>query len=431
MLKYHIQTIEVGSGGANAISFNSIPQDFDDLYITLSLRFNPSSVIDNTIMRFNQTTSNYFYRVLRGTGSSRETYTGSTNFLFLGETNGANSTSNTFANQSVYVSNYKANVSKSVSIDSVMENNATTAYQNIIAGLWSNTSPITSIDVKSVSDFGIIAGSTISLYGVRRGADGVTLPAAIGGTVTTSGGYTIHTFNTSGTFTAFRPLECEYLVVAGGGGGGRLGGGGGAGGYLTGTTSVTSGTNYTVTVGSGGTGSNSRAVDGVSGTSSVFSAISTSGGGGGGSNNRVGSNGGSGGGGAEGAAGGTGVSGQGFAGGAGAAVNWLGGGGGASQTGFPGVISVKGGDGGAGLSSAITGTSITRSGGGGGGAESGTPAGSGGAGGGGAGGAGNNNGVAGTANTGGGGGGARDQAATGGNGANGGSGVVIIRYLTP
>ncbi len=61
---------------------------------------------------------------------------------------------------------------------------------------------------------------------------------ATGGTITTSGGYTIHTFTSSGTFTPSGTVNVETLVVAGGGGGaggtssatGQ--GGGGAGGVL-------------------------------------------------------------------------------------------------------------------------------------------------------------------------------------------------------
>jgi len=48
-------------------------------------------------------------------------------------------------------------------------------------------------------------------------------------------------------------ISVDYLVVAGGGAGGdNGGGGGGAGGLLSGTTSLTSGTNYAITVGAGG-----------------------------------------------------------------------------------------------------------------------------------------------------------------------------------
>ena len=97
---------------------------------------------------------------------------------------------------------------------------------------------------------------------------------ATGGTVydiTIDGAkYRVHEFTTVGTSTftvsslgsGLHPYSpgnpansVEYLVVAGGGGGAQsgAGGGGGAGGFRTGTgLSVTAGTTYTVTVGSGG-----------------------------------------------------------------------------------------------------------------------------------------------------------------------------------
>ena len=90
-----------------------------------------------------------------------------------------------------------------------------------------------------------------------------------------------------GNPSAYPPVQ--YLVVAGGGAGGAsAGAGGGAGGLLTGTTSVSLATNYTVTVGAGGSGalgtpSNVRN-DGRPGNDSVFSTITALKGGGGGGN---------------------------------------------------------------------------------------------------------------------------------------------------
>ena len=40
-----------------------------------------------------------------------------------------------------------------------------------------------------------------------------------GGTITTDGSYSVHTFTSSGTFTAPSGITAEVLVVAGGGGG--------------------------------------------------------------------------------------------------------------------------------------------------------------------------------------------------------------------
>ena len=259
-----------------------------------------------------------------------------------------------------------------------------------------------------------------------------------GGNISTSGGYRIHTFNSSGTFVNTIPsLSAEYLIVAGGGGGGgQTGGGGGAGGMRTGTSTL-SATSYSITVGAGGTKAPAQSSPprAGSGTNSVFNSITSIGGGGGGSyqgnsinSQSTGANGGSGGGGAAmSSPGGSGTSGQGNNGGQGRNGGEYdgGGGGGASQAGTSGDSGSHGGDGSA---SSITGSSVTYAGGGGGCGQGGNPVGSGGAGGGANGGNDVQPGTAATANRGGGGGGSRDYGGVGGGARNGGSGVVIVRY---
>jgi len=250
----------------------------------------------------------------------------------------------------------------------------------------------------------------------------------------------------------------DYLVVAGGGGGGSTrstsgaGGGGGAGGYrsnVTGESSgggaaaessltLTGGTSYAITIGSGGAGG-PVSLTGTSGNDSVFHTITSIGGGGGGGGTTAPFDpfdGGSGGGGCFSVLGGDGTVNQGFRGGNSIESRAGAGGGGASsqgidiaQSGYP--YPVNGTAGGFGVSSAITGTSIARAGGGGGGADNTSGGGTAVAGGG----AGGNNsiGVAGTANTGGGGGGGGSYStanAPQNAGAGGGSGVVILRIPT-
>ena len=254
--------------------------------------------------------------------------------------------------------------------------------------------------------------------------------SASGGTITRVGGYTIHTFLSSGTFTPDFAGEVEYLVVAGGGGGGGYcGAGGGAGGFRTATNFAVAATGLTVTVGAGGAGGNGVAVSGSQGTNSVFSTITSVGGGYGahGTSAVAGGVGGSGGG-ATTTTTAAGTAGQGNSGGAGtvASSQGGGGGGGASAAGSTGTAGA-GGNGGAGTANSFSGTAITYAGGGGGGNGGSTAIG----GAGGAGGGGTGTGASsavnnGTVNTGGGGGGAgypKTYPA-----GDGGSGVVIIRY---
>ena len=197
--------------------------------------------------------------------------------------------------------------------------------------------------------------------------------SATGGTVTTEGEYTIHTFSSNGTFQVTGDLSVEYLVVGGGGGGGGyFGGGGGAGGVRHGFVDLAEGS-YSVVVGTGGLKG-----DGASGQAGMLSSFSTivSSGGGKGSYAEVGGNGGSGGGG-----------------GTSGAPGWAGGGG--VRTGTKGSGGLRsGGDSGAGDS----------------GSNPGAP------------------GVAGTGGGGGSGGGAgAGDEQDGGDGA---SGVVIVRYFS-
>lgn len=271
-----------------------------------------------------------------------------------------------------------------------------------------------------------------------------TLGASTGGTITSISGYKVHKFlyADSGTnFTAGASGTVEYLIVGGGGAGGSwVGGGGGAGGVLTGTCSVTAGTNYQIIVGNGGlgvVGVQAGSNNGASGGNSSFNSLVAYGGGVGGRQNSpvASSSGGSGGGGSYGLAGASGTAGQGNSGGngVGAACDSAGGGGGAGGPGDSGTnnINARGSYGGVGIQSSITGTSLWYAAGGQGGeycAYPGTGYSQNGIGGtsGPNGGGTDSVGTAGAANTGSGGGGG----GTGNNsaGGSGGTGIVIIRY---
>jgi hypothetical protein len=255
-----------------------------------------------------------------------------------------------------------------------------------------------------------------------------------------SGLVTFQKYSSLAVGNALAPLTVDYLVIAGGGGGGsHTGGGGGAGGYRTsvGTSgggasaetalSISKNTNYTVTVGVGGAGATWNNIRGSNGANSVFGTITSAGGGGGGSLDvfsGAGNSGGSGGGSAR-TSGAAGTSSQGFRGGNATGVVGSGGGGASAQGQDTSAPTAS--NGGAGLSSSITGLAVTRAGGGGGAGENGySSSGVGGSGGGGNG-ANASAGTAATPNTGsgGGGGGYSGSPYTGGQG---GSGLVILRY---
>ncbi|MFA5374575.1 MAG: DUF2341 domain-containing protein [Dehalococcoidia bacterium] len=262
-----------------------------------------------------------------------------------------------------------------------------------------------------------------------------------GGTVTTVGEYTIHTFTTVGDncFVAGAAGNVDILVVGGGGSGGGAypayssAGGGGGGGVIYSTGySITAGT-HSVVVGDGGAGEYGHS--GLNGGDSSFGSQIAYGGGGGGEQEN-GLNGASGGGAASYM--GTydhGIASHGSQGYAGGHAYWAGlywhraaagGGGGAGGVGTN-AGSDDGGEGGPGYACSISGASVTYAGGGGGGVYDGTRGG-GGAGGGGNGGD-SSDGNNGTDGLGGGGGGAGCWASSV-RGGDGGSGIVIVRCKT-
>lgn len=260
--------------------------------------------------------------------------------------------------------------------------------------------------------------------------------SGIGGNITYSGAFTIHTFTTNGSFVwVGDPQNITVLVVSGGGAGGSYnrGGGGGAGGLYYNASFVVNAWNYSVVVGAGGIGAKDG-LAGLNGSNSSFGNITMKGGGGGGANaveasSFYGRDGGSGGGGSgEGNGGNASPAGYGNKGGNGLLIapNTAGGGGGAGSAGVAALGTVNG-NGGYGLNYSINGSVVCYAGGGGAGATSGQTIGSAivgcGGGNGGLGGA-AFNGLNASANSGGGGGGA----GTTGTGGNGGSGIVIIQY---
>jgi hypothetical protein len=166
-----IETKTLGADAAS-IEFTSIPQDGTDLVLYVSLRTNrASAVADEGIVDFNGLTTNQTHRTLYGEGSSASSFAESRMYIYgLPSTD---ATGNTFGNVSIHIPNYSGATNKSSSVDAVTENNATTAIQGLQAFLWSSTAAITSITISPRIGSQLVAGSTISLYKITKGSDGI------------------------------------------------------------------------------------------------------------------------------------------------------------------------------------------------------------------------------------------------------------------
>jgi len=166
-----IASSTVGAGGATNIDFTSIPSTYTDLVLKLSTRQSGNADGNQIGIRFNSSTSGYSRRVLLGDGASVQSYSGSSEtFTRVAFAESSTYTSNTFNSFDIYIPNYASSNNKSFLSDAVTENNATTSYSSLNAGLWSNTAAITSITISEYSGSGtnFVQYSTAYLYGIVK-----------------------------------------------------------------------------------------------------------------------------------------------------------------------------------------------------------------------------------------------------------------------
>ena len=179
MKKTLIQRIEVGSGGAASITFSAIPDTYTDLFLVASTRISGTATDPQSIIFNGDTGTNYSMRMLYGSGSSAGS---ASNANYLAQYNNwaiwwmqtSSTTANTFGNTSLYIPNYALTTQhKSVSVDTVTENNGTAANQQIGAGIWRNNAAITSLTITPYSS-NFVQYSSATLYGITAGSDGTT-----------------------------------------------------------------------------------------------------------------------------------------------------------------------------------------------------------------------------------------------------------------
>jgi hypothetical protein len=158
---YEIISKSVLGSNANYIEFTSIPSTYTDLILLGSSRTTKASINDESELKLNGTAITGIR--LYGTGAGTGTDTVPSMLP-----DGANATSNTFDNFSIYIPNYASTTTyKSVSIDQVMENNATTAYAVLIAGLYSSNTAVSTIRLTAaVGNY--VTNSSFYLYGIKN-----------------------------------------------------------------------------------------------------------------------------------------------------------------------------------------------------------------------------------------------------------------------
>lgn len=159
-----IASVTVTGATAANMEFTSIPATYDDLVLKISTRGDTGSVT-NVEIRPNNQTANRTARRLYGSGSGVASESITRNDA--GFWNAPTYTANTFSSNEVYIPNYRGSTNKSFSADGVNENNATEAWQFLVANLWSDTSAITSITIIPTTG-NWVQYTSATLYGIKK-----------------------------------------------------------------------------------------------------------------------------------------------------------------------------------------------------------------------------------------------------------------------
>lgn len=162
-----IASSTVGSGGSSAISFSSIPNTYTDLMLMFSCRASNAANYNDTNVFVTGGTFNTGKVLYAINGSTVGTYSPGSDPFFAYVAAG-NNTANTFGNGYVYIPNYTSSNNKSLSGDSVGENNGTNTILALSAGLYTSSSALTAITLTPSASATFVQYSTAYLYGVSN-----------------------------------------------------------------------------------------------------------------------------------------------------------------------------------------------------------------------------------------------------------------------
>ena len=168
---YTLISSNVLSSTTASVTFSSIPATYTDLVLRISARTNDTDANFNKLIIRPQSSfgTPYSTTFVRGDGASassgRTSSSDEIGIDFALDDNG--NTSNTFGSIEVYIPNYTASTSKPMSIFSVSEENATTAYVEATAALSTVTAAISTVAISNQSYY-FGSGSSFYLYGIKN-----------------------------------------------------------------------------------------------------------------------------------------------------------------------------------------------------------------------------------------------------------------------
>ena len=164
-----ISSATVSGTSTTQVNITSIPNTYTDFVLKASVRTSIANTNSGLVYYFNNDTSAlYSYTELMGSGSAASSYRNSSTGIDVRYADGNTTAANTFSSLEIYVPNYTSITSKPFSHFNAQENNTTAAYITTTAGLYRNTSALSSIHINTGGAPYFIAGSSFYLYGIKK-----------------------------------------------------------------------------------------------------------------------------------------------------------------------------------------------------------------------------------------------------------------------
>ena len=167
---YTLINSNVLTSSAASVTFSSIPATYTDLVLRFSIRSNGTEISN---LRINGSSSSVYSRTrLRGTGTaaSSNSDTGQTQLNFNNSTTyDGGFTANIFSSGEIYIPSYTVSQNRPISAFITEENDAAYSSMQVFAGLYSNTTAITSLTMlNGTSTDQFVSGSSFYLYGISN-----------------------------------------------------------------------------------------------------------------------------------------------------------------------------------------------------------------------------------------------------------------------
>jgi len=167
---YTLISSNVLSASAASVTFSAIPSTYTDLVLKMSARCDRATFPAGYNLRVNGSTTDgsttYIYGDGATAGSGRQT----SNWIQIGQISGANQTADSFTNGEIYIPNYAGSTKKPVSVFNAQEQNSASTYVQIdaTAGLYNQTTAITSLVIGLTGAYNLVSGSSFYLYGIKN-----------------------------------------------------------------------------------------------------------------------------------------------------------------------------------------------------------------------------------------------------------------------